>query len=153
MIAASSEGMSEEEMKKLGASAQLTKAETDDKLGRSMLKTTWAGAIDVVGGNTLTTLLKGCKLYGNVTTCGNIGSGELSMTVYPFILRAVSLLGISSQNCPRPLREELWSLLSNQWRIDFSDHLIHETDLEGLDSYIQLMLTKKSRGRVVVKLG
>ncbi|PTN07889.1 YhdH/YhfP family quinone oxidoreductase [Mangrovibacterium marinum] len=152
VIAASSEGMGADEMKSLGASAQITKAETDDQSGRPMLKTSWAGAIDVVGGNTLTTLLKGCKPLGNVTTCGNIGSGDLAMTVYPFILRGVSLLGVDSQNCPMNIREEIWNLLANQWKIDFSDHLIHETELDGLDNYIQLMLTKKSRGRVVVKL-
>ena len=51
-------------MKSLGASGQFTKAETDDQSGRPMLKTTWAGAVDVVGGNILTTLLKGCKPLG-----------------------------------------------------------------------------------------
>ncbi|WP_163718145.1 YhdH/YhfP family quinone oxidoreductase [Mangrovibacterium lignilyticum] len=152
VIAASSEGMTEDEMNSLGASSQVNKETTDDQSGRPMLKTLWGGAIDVVGGNTLTTLLKGCSPMGNVASCGNIGSGDLSMTVYPFILKGVSLLGVDSQNCPMPLRQEIWNLLACEWKIDFSEQLIHETDLEGLDGYIQLMLTKKSRGRVVVKL-
>ncbi len=152
VIAASSNGMTDVEMRNLGASAQLTRVETDDQSGRPMLKTTWAGAIDVVGGNTLTTLLKGCKPLGNVTTCGNIGSGDLNMTVYPFILRGVSLLGVDSQNCPMAIRREIWSLLADQWGIDFSNQVISETGLEGLNSYIELMMQKKSRGRVIVKI-
>lgn len=152
VIAASSSGMSDEVMNRLGAISQLTKMETDDQSGRPMLRSAWGGAIDVVGGNTLATLLKACNPLGNVTTCGNIGSGDLNMTVYPFILRGVSLLGVDAQSCPMPLRREIWNLLAADWAIDLNDQLVFETDLEGLNHYIQLMLTKKSRGRVVVKL-
>ncbi|RKD86019.1 YhdH/YhfP family quinone oxidoreductase [Mangrovibacterium diazotrophicum] len=152
VIAASSNGMSDEMMNLLGATSQFTKMETDDQSGRPMLRSAWGGAIDVVGGNTLTTLLKACNPLGNVTTCGNIGSGDLNMTVYPFILRGVSLLGVDAQSCPMPLRREIWNLLAADWAIDLSDQLVFETDLDGLNHYIQLMLTKKSRGRVVVKL-
>lgn len=152
VIAANYSMVAEEELKKIGANSQIDRSITDDQSGRPMLKTQWAGAIDVIGGNTLTTLLKGCKPLGNVTTCGNIGSGDLAMTVYPFILRGVSLLGIDSQNCPMEIRQKIWDLLANEWALDFDADLIKEASLESLQKHIDLMLEKKSKGRVIVKI-
>ena len=152
VIAANYELAAEEEIAKIGASTQINRSTSDDTSGRPILKSQWAGAIDVVGGNTLTTMLKGCKPMGNVTTCGNIGSGDLNMTVYPFILRGVSLLGIDSQNCPMHIRKEVWALLADEWAIDFDEELVKEATLETLSPYIELMLAKKSRGRVIVRI-
>lgn len=152
VIAANYELAEESEIKKIGAQSQIGRDVSDDNSGRPMLKTQWAGAIDVVGGNILTTLLKGCNSLGNVTTCGNIGSGDLNMTVYPFILRGISLLGIDSQNCPMEIRQNVWNLLANDWSIEFDSDLIKEASLETLKAHIDLMLDKKSKGRVIVKL-
>ncbi len=152
VIAANYELAPESEIKKIGAQSQIDRSISDDHSGRPILKPIWAGAIDVVGGNTLTTMLKGCKPLGNVTTCGNIGSGELEMTVYPFILRGVSLLGIDSQNCPMEIRQKVWDLLADSWSIKFDQELVKETKLESLSMHINLMLEKKSKGRIIVKL-
>lgn len=142
----------EEELINLGAASRITAEITDDQSGRPLLRPQWAGAIDVIGGNTLHTLLKACKPLGNVTTCGNVGSGDLAMTVYPFILNGISLIGIDSQNCPMAIRQEIWNLLANEWNI-YPDTNIIETTLEDINEHIELMLNKKSRGRVVVKVG
>ncbi|GAF05534.1 putative quinone oxidoreductase YhfP [Saccharicrinis fermentans DSM 9555 = JCM 21142] len=152
VIAANYEMASHKDIEKIGAQSQIDRSISDDQSGRPMLKAQWAGAIDVVGGNTLTTMIKGCQPLGNVTTCGNIGSGDLEMTVYPFILRGVSLLGIDSQNCPMDIRQKVWNLLASDWSIDFDPDLIHESSLETLQDRINLMLEKKSKGRVVVKI-
>ncbi len=142
----------EEELHELGASSRITSEITDDQSGRPLLKPLWAGAIDVVGGNTLHTLLKACKPMGNVTCCGNVGSGDLAMTVYPFILNGISLIGIDSQNCPMNLRQKVWDKLAAEWNVYNNNEQVIESSLENLDVYIDLMLAKKSRGRVIVKI-
>ncbi len=142
----------EDKLQKLGASSRISREITDDQSGRLLLKPLWAGAIDVIGGNTLHTLLKACKPMGNVTCCGNIGSGDLAMTVYPFILNGISLLGVDSQKCPMKLRQRVWDKLASEWNVYNNKEQIIESSLEDLDTYIDLMLTKKSRGRVIVKL-
>ncbi len=150
VIAANYELAPREVIEKIGATQQINRSASDDTSGRPLLKTQWAGAIDVVGGNTLVTMLKGCQPLGNVTTCGNIGSGDLNMTVYPFILRGVSLLGIDSQNCPMPIRKEIWTLLADAWKLDIDASLIREATLETLQAHIDVMLAKKSQGRVII---
>ncbi|MGQ1908160.1 YhdH/YhfP family quinone oxidoreductase [Marinifilum sp. RC60d5] len=139
-------------LQELGAISRISTDITDDKSGRPLLRPLWAGAIDVIGGNTLHTLLKACKPLGNVTTCGNVGSGDLAMTVYPFILNGISLIGIDSQNCPMELRQKVWDKLAADWNVYKNKEQVIESSLEELDTYIDLMLEKKSRGRVIVKL-
>lgn len=151
VIAATSEKTGgEEELHELGVFSRISSEITNDQSGRPLLRPLWAGAIDVVGGNTLHTLLKACKPMGNVTCCGNIGSGDLTMTVYPFILNGISLIGVDSQNCPMELRQKVWNKLASEWNV-YKGQII-ESSLEELGTYIDLMLEKKSRGRVIVKL-
>ena len=64
-----------------------------------ILKPQWAGAVDTVGGQILSTAIKSTKPEGVVTCCGNVASPDLPINVFPFILRGVSLLGIDSQHC------------------------------------------------------
>lgn len=142
----------EEVLKNLGAASRIDKTETDDQSGRPILRPKWAGAIDVVGGNILSTLIKACQPMGNVTCCGNIGSGDLDGTVYPYILRGVSLIGIDSQNCPMKLRQKVWDMLAEEWHCEKLNNVVIESSLEDLDTYIDKMIGKKSRGLVIVKL-
>ncbi|WP_372753736.1 YhdH/YhfP family quinone oxidoreductase [Labilibaculum sp.] len=142
----------EEELHEMGASSRISADITDDQSGRPLLRPLWAGAIDVIGGNTLHTLLKACKPMGNVTCCGNVGSGDLPMSVYPFILNGISLIGIDSQNCPMELRQKVWDKLAAEWNVYKNKEQVIESSLEDLDQYIDLMLAKKSRGRVIVKI-
>ncbi|MFN2437461.1 MAG: zinc-binding dehydrogenase, partial [Desulfotignum sp.] len=85
---------------------------------RPMMKERWAGAVDVVGGEMLAAVLKSTRYGGTVTCCGLVGSPELPVNVFPFILRGVSLLGIDSVQCPKKLRQEVWGKLAKEWKID-----------------------------------
>ncbi len=88
----------------LGAKEVISPEESVDTSGRPLLKGRWAGAIDTVGGEILATAIKSVQYGGTVTSCGNAASPDLPLSVYPFILRGVSLLGIDSVNCPSGLR-------------------------------------------------
>jgi len=134
---------------KLGADEHVDKKVTDDPSGKPLRRPRWAGAIDVVGGNVLATVLKACDYGGNVTACGNIFSDELHTTVYPFILNAVSLLGVDAARCPWEYRKTIWNKLSGEWQVDVSP-ILREVTLEELDQAVQRMIDKKNRGQVVL---
>ncbi|MEJ2732934.1 MAG: YhdH/YhfP family quinone oxidoreductase [Anaerolineae bacterium] len=126
--------------------------EVRDASGRPLLSGRWAGAVDTVGGEYLATALKSTRIDGVVTCCGLVASPELPTTVYPFILRGVSLLGIDSQNCPMATRLRLWQKLAGDWKLAHLNDLARECSLDGLEVEIERILQGKQRGRVVVDL-
>ncbi|WIE72288.1 MDR family oxidoreductase [Curtobacterium sp. MCJR17_020] len=80
--------------------------------GKPMQRAAWAGAVDSVGGATLANVLAGTRWGGAVTACGLAQDSALPTTVLPFILRAVSLLGINSVDAPLELRRRAWERLA-----------------------------------------
>jgi putative YhdH/YhfP family quinone oxidoreductase len=136
----------------IGAREVITAEAATDTSPRPLLKAQWAGAIDTVGGALLTTTIRSMQYGGAVTCCGNVASPDLPLTVYPFILRAVTLMGIDSQNCPRPTRVEVWQKLAGPWKLPHLERLVTETTLAGLEEQIDLMLTRRHQGRTIVRL-
>jgi putative YhdH/YhfP family quinone oxidoreductase len=116
-------------------------------------KARWAGCIDNVGGDMLAGISRVINLWGNIACCGMAGGQGLHATVFPLILRGVSLLGISSNNCPHDLRVTLWDRLANEWKPPALEQIqTLETDLQGLPAVFSTMLAGHSRGRTIVRL-
>lgn len=137
-------------IERLGADKHIDKSVLDDKSGKAILKWKWSGAIENVGGNILATALKACKPGGTVTCCGNIFSDELNMTVYPFILNGVKLIGISAQNTPLEIRNKVWNKFRDEYRVDLQD-IVREIRLDELPAALELAISKKNRGQVLLK--
>ncbi len=116
-------------------------------------KASWAGCIDSIGGDMLAGISRVINLWGNIACCGMAGGQGLNTTVFPMILRGVSLLGISSTNCPISTRKLLWDRLANEWKPPHLAEIIkQEVDLDGMEPVFENMLSAKSVGRTVVKL-
>ncbi|TNF99639.1 MAG: acryloyl-CoA reductase [Gammaproteobacteria bacterium] len=139
-------------LQKLGAADIVSRDTVMDSSNRPILKGQWAGVIDTVGGEILASAIKSTKPLGAVTCCGNVASPDLQLTVFPFILRGVRLIGIDSQNCPMPHRREIWELLARDWKLDQLDLLSREIGLDELDENIDKILAGKQQGRVVITL-
>ena len=137
----------------LGASQIVARADAADTSGRPLLKAQWAGVLDTVGGEILATAIKSTNPWGSVTCCGNVASPELPLTVFPFILRGVRLIGIDSQNCPMDVRLNVWEHLAGAWKVEGLHDLCAEIGLKGLNENIDLILKGLQKGRVVVNLG
>lgn len=137
----------------LGAKDIVAREELDKPSKRAMLKARWAGVIDTVGGNILSNAIKETKYGGVVTCCGNISSGELETSIYPFILRGVKLIGIDSVNVDMETRVKVWNLLSDNWKIDNLEENAEEVSLEELNKKIDHMLKGKHVGRTIVNIG
>jgi acrylyl-CoA reductase (NADPH) len=136
----------------LGAKQVLSIQEAIDTSDRPLLKERWAGVIDTVGGAILATAIKSAKLDGVVTCCGNAASADLPLTVFPFILRGISLFGIDSQHCPMHIRSKIWEKLATEWKLTNLNQLASEVGLTELDHRIDNMLQGKNKGRTLVRL-
>lgn len=151
VIAASGKLSAHDYLHSLGATKIVSREEVDDKSGRPLLKTAWAGAIDTVGDNTLATCIKACGRNGNIAVCGLVASPNLATTVYPFILNGVNVLGIETAETPRAIRLKIWELLATKWKSKQLEKIKQIISLTELDQAIENMLQGKSKGRVVVK--
>ncbi|WNH53065.1 YhdH/YhfP family quinone oxidoreductase [Stenotrophomonas oahuensis] len=120
---------------------------------RPMESARFGGGLDNAGGPMLASLLAQTVPYGSVVSAGLAASPALDMTVMPFIIRGVSLLGVSSSSAPRDLREQVWHRLGNEWK---PRHLAaictREVTLDGLPEVFDTMLAGHSLGRTVVRI-
>jgi putative YhdH/YhfP family quinone oxidoreductase len=142
-----------EYLRSLGASQILGREQVDDPSGRPLLSARWAGGVDTVGGNILSTILRSTRHSGCVAACGLAASSELPITVFPFILRAVTLAGIDAAWGSIPLRHEIWRRLAGSWKPAQLEAMAHFIDLPELPKYVEDILAGRIMGRVVVKIG
>ena len=138
-------------LRELGASRVVERAEITDTSSRPMLSARWAGAIDTVGGDMLTSLLRSSRYGACVTTCGLVAGAELQMTLYPFLLRGVSLCGIASADCPAEKRNRIWNLLAGDWKPQNLKALASQIDLEELPAAVEKILAGQMVGRTTVR--
>jgi putative YhdH/YhfP family quinone oxidoreductase len=139
-------------LRSIGAADVIDRRILEEGTDRALLRQRWTAVVDTVGGTPLASAIKATRANGWVAACGNAASGDLNLTVYPFILRGVSLLGIDAANCPLELRRTLWQRLGHAWRMENLDRVTTLTDLDGIGTYIDNMLVGQVTGRVVVDL-
>ena len=139
-------------LKTLGAAEVIDRRELSEASERPMLKSAYGGAVDTVGGRTLENLIKSLKGGSSVAACGLVGGPDLSLTVYPFILRGVNLLGVDSQNAPMTKRRALWEKLAGEWKLDDLESITTEIGLGDLDAAVDAILKGETRGRTLVRV-
>lgn len=112
----------------------------------------FGGAIDNVGGTLLAQLLPHVVEWGNVASVGLAGGAEFATSVYPFILRGVSLLGASSANSPMPLRREIWRRLGDDLAVaDIERFVTKEIGLDEIVPTAVALLDRQLVGRAIVR--
>jgi putative YhdH/YhfP family quinone oxidoreductase len=136
----------------LGASEVLGREAVQDSTGKPLLQGKWIAAVDTVGGEILDTIIRQTAHNGVVTCAGNILGHNLNTSIYPFILRGVSLMGIDSGICLMPKRKEIWNLLAVEWKLSNLKLLSDEISLEQLSDCIDEILKGKLTGKKLLKL-
>ena len=139
-------------LKSLGADEIISRNDFLNMENKPVLSAIYSGGIDTVGGQFLVNILKTLLPLGAVTTCGSVASTEINMTVFPFILRGISLIGISAQNYPMHLREILWRKLASDWKPENLMQIYTEIKLDALSAAIEAILNGKLKGRTIVNL-
>jgi putative YhdH/YhfP family quinone oxidoreductase len=152
VVAVTGKSHLESRLKEWGAARVIGRGDVTNTSDKPLLGAKWAGAVDTVGGTTLTTIVRETKPYGVVAACGLVGGVDLPLTVHPFILRGVTLAGIGSAQLPYDRRLDIWRKLSTDWRIADLDSLATTIPLSQLEDHIQRILQGEIVGRTVVAL-
>jgi acrylyl-CoA reductase (NADPH) len=151
VVASTGRPSEEAYLKSLGAREILDRAVLSAP-ARPLESERFGGAVDTVGGAVLAGVLPRMAYGGSVAACGNAGGVKLETTVFPFILRGVSLLGIDSVMCPREKRLEAWQRLAHDLPRPLLETTLQTVSLEEVPGLAQALLQGQVRGRLVVKI-
>ena len=143
---------SEDFLKSIGAVEVINREQLAENFHQPLASGKWDIGVDVVGGEMLAGLMTCLKLGGSVACCGLVGGSTIETTIFPYILRGNSLIGIDSGNIPISEKEEIWMLFANEWKIELND-LSRTITLNELDQEIESILKGGQVGRVIVSLG
>ena len=143
---------SEDFLKSIGAAEVINREQLAENFHQPLASGKWDIGVDVVGGEMLAGLMTCLKLGGSVACCGLVGGSTIETTIFPYILRGNSLIGIDSGNIPISEKEEIWMLFANEWKIELND-LSRTITLNELDQEIESILKGGQVGRIIVSLG
>ncbi len=150
VVAATGKTDAEDYLRMIGAREVVSRETLLKDRKKSLQSERYAGAFDTVGGPVLAAVLASMHYRGVVAACGLVGGSDLSTTVYPFILRAVRLLGIDSAQAPMPERTRLWRLLAGPWKPAHLPEIARDVPLGSVDEALSRIGAGKARGRTVV---
>lgn len=137
-------------LKDLGATEVVDRA-TLSGPAKALGKERWAGVVDAVGSNTLANAIAQTKYEGTVTACGLAQGADLPVSVMPFILRSVKLIGVDSVQAPMAGRLKAWARLAAD--LDPAKLALiggRTIALAAVPQAAQDILDGKIRGRVIV---
>jgi acrylyl-CoA reductase (NADPH) len=134
----------------LGATEIIDRSILAEPDSNPFAKEQWDGAIDTAGGHTLANIIKGLKHSGSVAAVGLVESAEIPVSIFPFLLRGVNLLGIDSVQITRAKRLPIWELLADNWKLDNLEQLATEIKLEEVAATLDRLLQGKTTGRILV---
>ncbi|MEM1436285.1 MAG: YhdH/YhfP family quinone oxidoreductase [Pseudomonadota bacterium] len=137
----------------LGASTVLPREALLEGGDRPLLKETYAGAIDTVGGDMLFNAVRSLRYGGSLAACGLVASPQIPATVLPFILRHVNLLGVDSVQLPLAEKARIWNRLAADWQLgDRLEPLKTELTLDTIGAAIERIFQGRMVGRGVLRL-
>jgi acrylyl-CoA reductase (NADPH) len=136
----------------LGADSVIDLAEFLATYRQSLESERWAGAIDNIGGEVLTAVLSGMAYGSGVACCGLARASEFTATVFPFILRAVRLIGIDSVYCPVEVRQRAWEEIGKTRPLKGLEEITGFYSLEEVPELAQALLDGKLRGRSLITI-
>lgn len=137
----------------LGAAEILLRSTIDFDKVRPLEAAKWAGAVDNVGGQILHWVLATMKQAGTVASIGNAASFNINTTVFPFILRGVSLLGVDSGYMGFPTRQRVWDRLATDLKPRHMGAITRTIAFDELPAAFDDFIHGRAKGRTVVRIG
>ena len=139
-------------LRELGAAEVKLRSSIDLGRTRPLEESLWAGAVDNVGGQILHWVLATMKQAGTVASIGNAADYKIDTTVFPFILRGVSLLGIDSGYMGFPTRQLVWDRLATDLKPRHLEAVTRTIAFDDLPQAFDDFIAGRVKGRTVVQM-
>ncbi|MEK9712592.1 MAG: YhdH/YhfP family quinone oxidoreductase [Thalassolituus sp.] len=152
VVALSGKADKNEWLKSLGASSVVGRDDVLALKGKAMAKPLYQAAVDTVGGDMVSAIIPQLKPEGAVTTCGMIAGIKVEASVFPFILRGVSLLGVDSVEIPLVDKQAVLDKAAAEWKLDALEGMTTEVGRGELPDVLAKVLNGQGTGRYRVNL-
>jgi len=154
VVASTGKAAEQEYLTGLGATRVIGRDELESAPVRTLGEERWAGAVDCVGGSTLALVLRTLRYGAAVAASGLTGGAALETSVYPFIVRNASLIGVDTVSTPISERREVWKEMATSFPARLLDDMVQrELGLGELGPALELILAGGARGRMLVRPG
>jgi acrylyl-CoA reductase (NADPH) len=137
-------------LRSLGARTIIDRATLETPPDRPLLEERWAGCVDSVGGQTLATVLAMMKYGTSVSACGITGGNDMNVSVFPFILRSVNLLGMDTISRSVPEKNAAWRRMARDFPLEKLDAMTTIVRLDQVPEWAEKIVQGKVRGRILV---
>jgi alcohol dehydrogenase len=135
----------------LGAKEVINRSEFEGEMKSPLSKPRWAGGVDAVGSDILSNLITATHQRAAIACCGMVGGINLNTSIFPFILRGLSLLGVDSAETLIEVKKEIWHNFATDWKLEKINDQIKDVSLEELDLEIKKILKGEQVGRIRIK--
>ena len=135
----------------LGAKEVINRSEFEGEMKSPLSKPRWAGGVDAVGSDILSNLITATHQRAAIACCGMVGGINLNTSIFPFILRGLSLLGIDSAETLIEVKKEIWNNFATDWKLEKINDQIKDIGLDELDLEIEKILKGEQVGRIRIK--
>ena len=135
----------------LGAKEVVNRSEFEGEMKSPLSKPRWAGGVDAVGSDILSNLITATHQRAAIACCGMVGGINLNTSIFPFILRGLSLLGIDSAETLIEVKKEIWHNFATDWKLEKINDQIKDIGLDELDLEIEKILKGEQVGRIRIK--
>ena len=135
----------------LGAKEVVNRSEFEGEMKSPLSKPRWAGGVDAVGSDILSNLITATHQRAAIACCGMVGGINLNTSIFPFILRGLSLLGVDSAETLIEVKKEIWHNFATDWKLEKINDQIKDIGLDELDLEIKKILKGEQVGRIRIK--
>jgi len=119
---------------------------------KPLAKQKWIAAIDTVGGDVLSTIISEIKYDGIIASTGLAKSHELNTTVFPFILRNITLAGVDCVYASYEKRLKAWNFLESKLDLKILEKIKSIKGLSDINGLSKEILAGKIKGRTVINV-
>ncbi|WP_298541453.1 acryloyl-CoA reductase [uncultured Aquimarina sp.] len=139
-------------LKSIGANEVIDRKEFENQTLESLEEENYAAFIDSIGGNTVSRAIKQLQYEGIGISTGIVTGLDLDISLAPFVMRGIKLIGINSVYTEKEKRERAWKRLFEIVDFDNLEKSIIIEPLKSVPELAQNMLAGKNVGRIVINV-
>lgn len=136
----------------LGAAQIISREALAEPTTKPLESVRWSGCIDCAGGPAVGRIARQLGPGGGIAAIGLAAGADVHLSLVPFLLRGVNLLGIDSVMQPHEVRMAAWRRIASDLDLARLETMIRPARLEDLPDLGRAILKGQVRGRVVVDL-